>query len=363
MTASFLLLTGSPANSQYMQTKIQISPKEHDFGTFKEESGRHQFDFIVTNTGNQPLILQKVIASCGCTTPEWTRSPIPAGGRGKVTAIYDPANTPGVFNKTLTVYSNAVPQATVLTIKGEVIPREKTVEELYTFPAGPVRFESSYMALTTVKQTEKKSKTMSVINPSNKPAKIEFEGLPQHLSIKVNPEILKPGQKGFIEVAYDATLKQGWGNTSDLVKIKINGSLLENVYYVISASLVEDFSKLTADELIKAPVFKIASNTVDLGKMKQSAQKDFEFKFTNEGKSDLIIRHITATCGCTAIQKGTQGTGIRPGESGSIKASFSSGGYEGKVTKTIYVYTNDPKKSEVILMLTADVEKPGNLTK
>jgi hypothetical protein len=36
---------------------------------------------------------------------------------------------------------------------------------------------------------------------------------------------------------------------------------------------------------------------------------------------------------------------------------FNSGSYSGKVTKAIYVYTSDPKNSEVVLMLTADVEQ------
>ena len=69
------------------------------------------------------------------------------------------------------------------------------------------------------------------------------------------------------------------------------------------------------------------------------------FKFKNEGKKDLVIRHVRATCGCTAVQQGNQGVGIKPGESSSIKATFNSGGYSGKVTKAIYVYTNDPKNS------------------
>jgi hypothetical protein len=343
-----------------MQTKMQISPTEHSFGVFKEEAGRQTFNFIVTNSGNQPLILQKVIASCGCTTPEWTKSPIPPGGKGKVTAIYDPANRPGVFDKTLTVYSNAIPQTTVLTIRGEVTPREKTVDELFTFPVGSVRFESNQMAFTTVKQTEKKSKTLSVINASNSPAKIEFEGLPRHLALKANPVTLKPGQKGQIEGTYDATRNPEWGYVNDMVKIKINGSLQENVFLYVSANLVEDFSKMTSAELMNAPVFRLNSTTFDIGKMQQATSKDVEFKFVNDGKSDLIIRHIRATCGCTAIQQGsTTGTGIKPGESSSIKATFNSGGYKGKVTKTIYVYTNDPKNSEVVLMLTADVVQSG----
>ena len=139
---------------------------------------------------------------------------------------------------------------------------------------------------------------------------------------------------------------------------KAKWSPQKNVYYYVSANLVEDFSALSKDELANAPVFKLETTTVDLGKIKGSTQNEVEFKFTNAGKSDLFIRHVRATCGCTAVQQGTQGVGIKPGESSSIKATFNSGRYTGKVTKAIYVYTNDPMNSEVVLMLTADVEQP-----
>ena len=112
-------------NAQYAQTKMKVSETEHDFGKFKEEAGRQTFDFIVTNTGTDPLVIQNVVASCGCTTPEWTKQPIPAGGTGKVTAIYDPKDRPGPFNKTISVYSNTKPETTVLIIKGEVITSRK----------------------------------------------------------------------------------------------------------------------------------------------------------------------------------------------------------------------------------------------
>ncbi len=78
-----LVIFGAAVNAQYALTKMDVSTKEHDFGKFKEEAGRQTFDFIVTNTGTEPLMIQNVVASCGCTTPEWTRQPIPAGGKGK----------------------------------------------------------------------------------------------------------------------------------------------------------------------------------------------------------------------------------------------------------------------------------------
>ena len=353
-----LLLFGVAANSQLSETKMQVSASEHDFGTFKEEAGRQTFDFILTNTGTNPLVIQNVVASCGCTTPEWTRQPIPVGGNGKVTAIYDPKNYPGKFSKTLSVYTNTKPQVVVLVIKGEVIPHEKTVEELFTFNVGGIRFESNHLAFTNVKKTEKKIRVMQLINTSAAPIKVEFDGLPAHLALKAKPETLKPGQKGIVEGTYDAAKNPGWGYVNDMVKVKLNGVTEGNVYYVTSANLVEDFSSLSKEDIANAPVFKIESTTVDLGKIKGSTQNEVEFKFANEGKNDLIIRHIRSTCGCTAVQQGNQGIGIKQGESSSIKAIFASGSYVGKVTKAIYVYTNDPKNSEVVLMLNADVEQP-----
>lgn len=354
-----LLIFAFSAKSQVASTKMQLSATEHDFGTFKEEAGRQTFDFIVTNTGTEPLVIQNVVASCGCTTPDWTKQPIPVGAKGKITAIYDPKDRPGQFNKTLSVYSNTKPEVVVLVIKGEVVPHEKTVEELFTFPVGVVRFESNHLAFTNVKKNEKKMRVMQLINTSAQPVKVEFDAVPVHLSLKSNPETLKPGQKGMIEGTYDATKNGGWGNVSDMVKIKLNGVVQENVYYYVSANLVEDFSSLSKEDLENAPVFKVESTTVDLGKIKGSTQNEVEFKFKNEGKNDLLIRFIRSTCGCTAVQQGNQGVGIKQGESSTIKAVFNSGSYTGKVTKAIYVYTNDPKNSEVVLMLTADVEQPA----
>lgn len=347
----------------FAQPMMKVSSTQHDFGKFKEEAGKQKYNFTVMNTGDQPLVIQNIVASCGCTTPEWTKGPIAPKGTGQITAIYDPANRPGIFNKTLSVYTNSKPEVVTLIIKGEVVPREKTVEELFTFPVGPVRFESNHLAFTNVKKNEKKIRVMQIINTSSAPVKVGFENVPAHLALKVSPETLKPGQKGVVQGTYDATKNNAWGNTSDMVKVLTNGQVQPNLYYYVSANLVEDFSGLSKEELENAPVFNLAATTVDLGKIKGATANEVEFKFANSGKRDLIIRNIRASCGCTAIQQGVQGQGIKPGESSSIKATFNSGSYKGKVTKAIYVYTNDPKNSEVVLMLDAVVEQEAAASK
>jgi hypothetical protein len=91
------------------QPQMKLSGNEHDFGKFKEEAGRQKFDFVVMNTGNQPLgfriLLHRVVVRCLLDKESDTPK-----GTGKITAIYDPTNRPGKFNKTLSVYTNSKPE-------------------------------------------------------------------------------------------------------------------------------------------------------------------------------------------------------------------------------------------------------------
>jgi len=93
-----------------------------DFGKIKQGVPvTHEFKF--TNTGKSPLIIVNAQPSCGCTTPDWTKTPVPPGGSGFIKATFNAA-TAGPFNKTITVTANTQEGATYLTIKGEVIVAE-----------------------------------------------------------------------------------------------------------------------------------------------------------------------------------------------------------------------------------------------
>jgi hypothetical protein len=103
---------------------LQFDRVEHDFGTINEgESVEHTF--AVKNTGEAPLIIQKAAPSCGCTVPDWTKKPIPAGGTGFVKAKFDSSGKPGMQNKTITVTANTWPTQTVLRFKAMVTPKPK----------------------------------------------------------------------------------------------------------------------------------------------------------------------------------------------------------------------------------------------
>ena len=91
----------------------------HDFGKIKQGVPvTHEFTF--TNTGKTPLVITNVQASCGCTTPNWSKEPIPPGGTGFIKATYNAASMGG-FNKTVTVMANVEGGFKQLSIKGEVV--------------------------------------------------------------------------------------------------------------------------------------------------------------------------------------------------------------------------------------------------
>jgi hypothetical protein len=97
---------------------IQFETTEHDFGTISEK-GDGTFSFVFKNTGKEPLILNNVRSSCGCTVPEWPKEPIKKGGKGTIKVSYNTRIT-GSFSKKITVYSNAGGDPVILLIKGKV---------------------------------------------------------------------------------------------------------------------------------------------------------------------------------------------------------------------------------------------------
>ena len=83
---------------------------------------------------------------------------------------------------------------------------------------------------------------------------------------------------------------------------------------------------------------KFDKETHDFGKIKTGDKVTYDFKFTNNGKSPLIIKDAIASCGCTKPEWPT--TPIKPGESGAIKVTFNSVGKMGLQDKQITITAN-----------------------
>jgi len=132
MLASFAFFGFNAANAQ-SEIQQEVNPNAPeinfeqnviDYGTLEQGADGNRV-FTFTNTGKEPLILTNVRASCGCTTPKWTRNPVAPGEKGEIMVHYD-TNRMGNFHKTITVTSNAKTGNVTLTIKGKIVPKDQT---------------------------------------------------------------------------------------------------------------------------------------------------------------------------------------------------------------------------------------------
>lgn len=124
VSASEPVKQGSTATAQ-STPQMAFEKTTHDFGTIAEELGTVSYEFVFKNTGKTPLVINRVVASCGCTTPEWPKEPVAPGKSAKVKATYSAKNRPGAFNKTISIYTNTQEGAIPITIKGVVTPKKK----------------------------------------------------------------------------------------------------------------------------------------------------------------------------------------------------------------------------------------------
>jgi len=101
------------------QGALKFNKEVHDFGKLSE-GPLATYNFEVTNTGTAPVVISNAQASCGCTTPEFSKDAIMPGGKSVIKVGYNTSGRPGAFTKTITVMSNAENSSVILTIKGEV---------------------------------------------------------------------------------------------------------------------------------------------------------------------------------------------------------------------------------------------------
>ncbi|MBN2408109.1 MAG: DUF1573 domain-containing protein [Candidatus Aminicenantes bacterium] len=104
------------------------------------------------------------------------------------------------------------------------------------------------------------------------------------------------------------------------------------------------------------PRINFKETSWDFGKVKQGDLLSHEFVFKNEGNDTLIIQKVTTTCGCTAALLSAEK--IPPGKEGKIEVKFDTRGYGGRVSKLLYMDSNDPKQARRQLQVTAHIETP-----
>ncbi len=336
------LLSGTTLAGQELKN-LTFEEPSHDFGAIKEVDGPAEFDFVFKNTGATPIKILHVKASCGCTTPAWTKEEVAPDEEGFIKVSYNPLNRPGPFHKTLTVTTSD--NATIiLRINGQVEPKPRTVEDDLPTLLGGIRVKYRAFNMGKVFNNETVAKKFTIYNASDSSIVFakEFEG-PSYISISFMPETLAPKEKGEVIVSYDGKAKNELGFMSDNIVFTTNEEG-DNARKSLSvyADIQEYFAPMTEEQKLNAPKLSIENTVHNFGSITSGDVVSTTFKLTNTGKTDLNIRKTKASCGCTIPQLAS--TDLKPGESVEMKVTFNSAGRKGNQIKTVTIYSNDPAK-------------------
>jgi hypothetical protein len=328
--------------------------KTHDFGDIKEVDGPAAFEFIVTNKTTRPVKILSVKASCGCTTPGWTKEPIAPGATGFVKASYDPKGRPGYFNKTLAVTTDWDGNALVLQIKGNVInPASEKDPATFSVAKGNLHFKANSFNLSKVFINRDPEAVSFLVRNASKDS-IHFLGVVSPAYIKVtSPKGLAPYAIATIKIAFDAKTKGQFGFVSENVELKTDDKEMPEKSFSVYATVEEYFPKLSDAELAVAPVLSLSANIVKFGNVKAGAVLEREIKITNTGKKELTIRHAQSNCSCLAVTPGLRI--LKPGQETSIKISLNTQGRTGPQNKSVTIYSTDPQNPVQRITFTAGV--------
>ena len=238
-----LLSTGA-----FAQGEMKFEADNYDFAKVTEGAiATHEFKF--KNVGNQPVVISNVQASCGCTTPDWSKEPVAPGKTGFVKAAYNSNGRPGVFNKTITITSNAKEASKVLSIKGDVISKAEaaknyTPEQKAKSPKvtvlqpihnlGKIELNRAVTAKVQVKNTGKQDLQISDVHAAC-----------NCVHLANNPAPIKPNQVATLELNY---LPNMLDNRSEVVDIHSNDIVTEKSQLTLKATVVKS---LAAPSIVK----------------------------------------------------------------------------------------------------------------
>lgn len=318
---------------------VLFKEKIHDFGEIVEAAGPVEFTFTFTNTANRPIKILSVQASCGCTTPGWSKEIVESGKSGFVKASFDPKGRPGYFNKTLSVTTDLDRNPIVLQIKGSVVDKLSGNETL-TAANGNLRFRNQSFNLGKV-LINKPAEAREFVVLNAGPEEIRFAHVvaPEYLKVAV-PESVKAGARGTITITYSSKRPQ-YGFLSDRIEFTTTDTENPVKSFSVYVTAEEYFPTLSAEELAKAPLMQAEIYTVDFGRVRQGTKVENRVLVTNKGKQNLEIRFVQSNCSCLTVVPDKKI--VKPGESTALTWSLVTDGRLGTQNKAVTLYTNDPR--------------------
>ncbi len=354
--AVVLVTTRSHAMISPQETSpLRFTLTEWSFGDIREEGGEVTHIFEFTNGGDTPVVIDRVATSCGCTTPNYPKTPIAPGAKARIDVVFDPRGMPGEFSKIVTVVSGGGKHRDYLTVTGNVSPRPRTVEEDYPHDmGGGLRLSTTLLSFRSIAQGSTVSMVSRWANTSSEPVALTFQNdEPSGLMEIHAPETLCGGCRGDVTFTYDLSGQTAYGPMHDVVRPVVDGVAASHTIYT-SATGIDNFEGI---DTANAPKLFFDAMFHDFGEVRQRTMPyTFRLEASNEGTAELHIRSVTSSAGLQTTLR--EGMTLAPGASLPFEVMFYSNKYSpGEVQATIGLVVDDPMRPTREIRISAILRK------
>lgn len=341
-------------NNASEENIVKFDKKSHDFGDIMLSDGSVSCKFTFTNVSDKPVVVHNVVSSCGCTVPKWTKQPVLPSDKGVIDVTYNNDSGPVPFSKTITVYISGLQRPVVLRIKGNVLGKKMSIEELYPFSYGSIALRKDSYDLGYIAQGKSKSDDYQIVNTTSKPVKVTFNSPTEALQITVEPNpIPAKGEARMVVNFNTAKGPQQWGVTS-IKAYPVADGIQSSKALEVKATINDNFESLSDSQKDGSPVALVKINYFEFGETKKGNILSTEFTISNKGKKPLVIHKADPMIEGVTVETKCPLT-IKGGSSTTLKVKFDTSYSSGEVVGVISLITNSPSRPIVNLFLTGYV--------
>lgn len=330
-----------------------------DMGRIDEEAGAVSHTFHYRNEADHSVAIERVYSSCGCTTSDYSRKPLKAGGEGELVVTFDPEGRQGRVEKSITLVYDGGRGRTELTVKGKVKPRPRAVADEFPYElGGGLRSDASYRAFGNIAQGTTRSMTISLLNNTEEEMwpKVVWERQSGAMELFM-PERIGAGDRVLVSLTYDLTGQERYGLLRDSFRlVATSGPEQEprkgdEVVINCSAIGIDPMG----EEGEPQPRVDIHPTFRDFGAIPKGQSESVELTISNNGSALLIIRAVE-------LREGTRldlvaGEVVAPGESLVRTMSFTPSMLgRGTIYGGAMIVFNDPHRAVREVRLCAEVE-------
>ncbi len=341
-----LLLIVTTITSIYAQPRLSSNKSMHNMGQI-EWKHPVTVEYLITNTGDKPLVINNVTASCACTDVAWNKQPIAAGDKGIVKVTFD-AKALGRFEKSIGIYSNSTPNLVYLKFNGEVVAKITDYTKTHPYQIGDIKLNRNEFDFPDAQRGEKPVIEFSIVNNTDRPYIPILMHLPHYLKMETKPNVLQKGEKGNVKLTLNTNklLDLGLTQTSVYLARFVGDKVGEENEIPVSAILLPDLS--SSNEIDK-PQIHLSTVDIDFVEKLQKKNKATQDIFiVNEGKSPLKITKLQVFN--SAINVDLKKTVIQAGEATRLRVTVRKNKLgKNKKHMRILMITNDPDQPKVII--------------